>query len=378
MSSKVFFPNLNGIRFIAAFAVIIHHIEQTRFIFKISNFWFVPAVEVVGKLGVVLFFVLSGFLITYLILKEKEVTKTIAVKEFYIRRVLRIWPLYFLIAFLGFFVLPNFEALHMPGWSSELSRHFLVKIILYVLILPNLALTLFAPVPFASQAWSIGVEEQFYLIWPVLLKIFKKIINMLLGVIVVYLAIKFLLIGIKAAKPDLPYMKMVINFWRMFSIDCMAIGGIAAWALFEKKTAILNILFNKYIQLFTYAVLVIFIAKGVYVPYFHYEFYAILFAILILNLAANPNSILSLENKVFNYLGKVSYGLYMFHQLAIIISLKTLEIILPDNHIAHYLLAIALTVIFASLSYYFFELRFIKRKVKFSKVLSGENAVPVH
>ena len=56
-----------------------------------------------GGLGVIFFFVLSGFLITYLLLKEKEQTGTVNVKKFYARRVLRIWPLYFFIVLLGFF-----------------------------------------------------------------------------------------------------------------------------------------------------------------------------------------------------------------------------------------------------------------------------------
>jgi len=68
---KIYFPNLNGLRFIAAFLVIIHHIEQTKSIFKIENYWgAIPFIGIIGKLGVVLFFVLSGFLITYLLLEK--------------------------------------------------------------------------------------------------------------------------------------------------------------------------------------------------------------------------------------------------------------------------------------------------------------------
>ena len=90
---KIYFPNLNGLRFIAAFMVIVHHVEQFKSLFGLENvFHESPFISIVGKLGVVLFFVLSGFLITYLLLVEEEVTGTISIKSFYIRRFLRIWP----------------------------------------------------------------------------------------------------------------------------------------------------------------------------------------------------------------------------------------------------------------------------------------------
>ena len=70
---KIYFPNLNGLRFIAAFLVIIHHIEQIKSLSKIENYWeTIPFIGIIGKLGVVLFFVLSGFLITYLLLAEEH------------------------------------------------------------------------------------------------------------------------------------------------------------------------------------------------------------------------------------------------------------------------------------------------------------------
>ncbi|WP_164891118.1 acyltransferase family protein, partial [Botryobacter ruber] len=68
--NKIYFPNLNGLRFIAAFVVIIHHMEQIKSLLGLQNYWSNPFISVVGKLGVVLFFVLSGFLITYLLLVE--------------------------------------------------------------------------------------------------------------------------------------------------------------------------------------------------------------------------------------------------------------------------------------------------------------------
>ena len=106
--SKIYFPGLNGIRFIAATMVIIAHIEGFK---NKMGYWNINDNNVINQLGnqgVKIFFVLSGFLITYLLLKEKARFKSIDVRKFYIRRILRIWPLYFLVLLGGFFIIPFF------------------------------------------------------------------------------------------------------------------------------------------------------------------------------------------------------------------------------------------------------------------------------
>ena len=137
---KIYFPNLNGLRFIAAFLVMIHHIEQIKSISNLDNYWHVfPFIEIIGKLGVVLFFVLSGFLITYLLLAEEKSFATISVKKFYLRRVLRIWPLYYLIIILAVLILPNISIFTLPGFGKNVVySHLFLKLLLYTLLFPNL------------------------------------------------------------------------------------------------------------------------------------------------------------------------------------------------------------------------------------------------
>src|SRR3954471_16382358 len=115
----IYFPNLNGLRFIAALLVIIHHTEQIKDLFGLNSHWKNYHIWILGKLGVTLFFVLSGFLITYLLLTEKKEFNTIFIKNFYIRRILRIWPLYYLVTILSFFVLPHISFLNIPGVPPE-------------------------------------------------------------------------------------------------------------------------------------------------------------------------------------------------------------------------------------------------------------------
>lgn len=369
---KIYFPNLNGLRFIAAFGVIVHHIEQYKLILHEPNRWHIPFFKTVGEVFVVLFFVLSGFLITYLLLDERAITHRIDVRSFYIRRIRKIWPLYYLLVLLGLFLFPLLPVFYFPGLSEALPHNFAQKIGLLLLILPNLVTT---PIPAIYQTWSIGVEEQFYLVWPLL---FKKIANPLLiclGVLGGYLFIKFgvlPLIGYVTNHPA--WMVTVVRIWNKFSVDCMAIGGIAAIVLHRRNDKLLRCLFNRYVQITTYAVSGLMIVCGVNIPYLNFECYAILFAVLILNLAANPHSVLKLEFRPLHYLGKISYGLYMYHVVAISIAHYLTKQLQPGNDIMLYTLTILLTIALSSASYHWFESRFLRPKNRFA---STTNEQPV-
>jgi len=368
---KIYFPNLNGLRFIAAFLVIIHHIEQFKSICKIENYWGkIPFINIIGKLGVVLFFVLSGFLITYLLLAEEHSFKKISIKKFYMRRVIRIWPLYFLIILLAFLILPNMQVFNLPGNGKDvIYSNLMWKLILYVLFFPNLVLSLFGVVPYASHTWSIGTEEQFYLVWPLVLKYIKRYRMLLMIVIIMsYLVIKFFLLS--SYGDNIPYSYVIKAFWYSFPIDCMAIGGMFSILLFQKSKYLKYIIRNDlfYISICLVSLLII---MGVYVPYIHYEFYSILFGIIIINFAVNDQIKISLENKTLNYLGNISYGLYMYHPIVIVLVLYIgLSFNIQTNWVI-YPLSLIFTIVIAALSYKYFESFFLKFKARFSRVLSG-------
>jgi peptidoglycan/LPS O-acetylase OafA/YrhL len=371
---KIYFPNLNGLRFIAAFLVIIHHIEQIKSISNIENYWGqIPFIGIIGKLGVVLFFVLSGFLITYLLLVEEHSFKRISIRKFYIRRMLRIWPLYFLIIILAFFVLPYIDIFTFPGYGKDvIYSNLLLKLLLYAIFFPNLVLSLLGVLPYASHTWSIGTEEQYYLVWPIILKYFKNYRKILMIFIIFsYLAFKAIL---STHYSDiLPYKNVIKAFWSSFNIDCMAIGGIYAILLFQKNK-FLKLIQNKTVFYLTTTLVAFLMLKGIHIPYIHYEFYSVLFGIIILNFASSDKIKISLENRLFNYLGNISYGLYMYHPIGIVLALAiSISIGLTTNWFM-YPLSFTLTIIIAGLSYKYFESFFLKFKDKFSIVLSGNRA----
>lgn len=358
--AKVYFSNLNGLRFIAAFAVIIHHLEQYKFLLHEPNLWHIPFFEMVGKVAVVLFFVLSGFLITYLLLEEQRTTHTVSIGAFYFRRIRRIWPVYYLMVGLGLFVLPYISIFHLPTLSGELASGFTMKLILLLLILPNLIVM---PIPGIYQTWSIGVEEQFYLFWPILFKKIRSPVLICCLVLVGYLFIKFVGLPLVAKITHEPtWVRTAIRIWNKFSIDCMAIGGLTAILLHRKQERILRWLFSKPVQLVAYAVSGVLIGYGVIIPHINFECYAILFAVIILNLAANPQSIINLEFGVFRYLGKISYGLYMYHLVAIAIAHYLTQRLLPGSDVLLYSLSIVLSIALSAASYEWFESRFLRSK----------------
>lgn len=365
---KKIYPNLNSLRFIAASLVILHHIELYKHLFGLNNSWDVPFFKVIGKLGVVLFFVLSGFLITSLLLHEVELKGKISIKNFYIRRVLRIWPLYYLIIILGFFVYPHIPFFDIPDkevFPDVLQNRF-PNILFYLTIFANLAIPIFKDVPYTSQTWSIATEEQFYLIWPFLFVFFRKrLLPVMIFIVLGYWLFKYFIDYTHyPLKFITPQAKSIISgFLYFFNINCMAIGGIFA-VLVSKHFKLLNFIFNKLFFILISVTTIALLLSGIMFGFFHYDIYACLFAIMIVNLACNENLKAVLENRITNYLGSISYGIYMYHFIALTIAIRTaiyfnaLWVIYPITFI--------ITFIISHYSYKYFESYFMKLKSKFS------------
>jgi len=383
-SRKIYFPGLNGLRFWAAFFVILHHVEQFKLWQGMPNLFRNNFFESIGHQGVSLFFVLSGFLITFLLLAEYEKTNHIAVKNFYIRRILRIWPLYYLIMILGLFVLPRFINI---GPVAELNEHFTLKVMLFMFMLPNVLRVMEAPIVGANQAWSVGVEEQFYIIWPLLVRTFRKV---LLKFLILFIILKFSVTILMAVSLDhflnpgyqyMMYLRTIQRFWDLLQIEQMSFGAIGAYVLFYKKEKILNVLYHPLSQIFM-AVGIVFILTVRFKFIGQTLFDALLFTILIINVSTNKNFILKLENRLYSYLGNISYGIYMYHTVCIAVVLTILQKLGLDKgnlllfNSIMYASSVILTIVVAGLSYRYFESFFLKQKEMFMIVVSSTRGEP--
>jgi peptidoglycan/LPS O-acetylase OafA/YrhL len=319
-----------------------------------------------SKIGGTLFFVLSRFLISYLLLLAEEEYGTINIKSFYIRRILRIWPLYYLIILRSFFLLPHIDLMHLPGHENT---HFLIKLIFFVLMMPNVINAMGAGLAYGTQTWFIGAEEQFYLIWPWLLKFFKNKLLLVIAIILGYLLLRILFTSLFNTHLIFAYLYRI---WYLFPVDNIAFGALFAVIYFNNYKKLIDFLQSKLLQLSSWILVVLSIISGKSLGYFHHQIYSLLFGILIFNIATNENTVVSFKFKTLDYLGKISYALHMYHSIFIVISIKTLQALNFTNNALIYLLSFTLTIVVASLSYEYFEKHFINMKTKYSKVFIGE------
>lgn len=356
-ADRIYFKGLNGIRAIAALSVVIVHTGQYLYLFGLQ-----PAERYKWhwqSYAVTLFFVLSGYLITYLLLEEKARTTTISLRGFYLRRVLRIWPLYYLIVILTVILHEFCPATGIPEVPAS-------SLVLYAVLLANVVLVMGAPVTPLGPLWSIGVEEQFYALWPLIIKNSSNVARMLWMVIAVYLSIKIAIIPLHNQQ-----LSALVAETR---IDCMAIGGLGA-VLLRQRGKLLEYLYSKPAQLLCWGILV---CSALYRPIhirstINHELYSIVFIIIILNVSTNKSSLINLELPIFDFMGKISYGLYMYHLLIIFMLSTALKPYLShawSSYALIYVSIVALSTIVAYFSYHYFELPFLNMKERFAVVLS--------
>src|SRR5580700_9077421 len=169
---RFYLPELDLLRFLACTTIFLQHVYQetpARYFPAMHPDWRGRVVQILGWSGgysVDLFLALSAFLITQLLLREREATGVIDLRRFYIRRILRIWPLYYffllVVAVAGIW----FEAFHIHAkW-----------LILCALLSGNIANALWGWTPtfVISHVWTIAIEEQFYLVWPLVVRRLKR------------------------------------------------------------------------------------------------------------------------------------------------------------------------------------------------------------
>jgi peptidoglycan/LPS O-acetylase OafA/YrhL len=367
------FPSLNGLRFLAASGVVYSHLQQIKDIQGFRSAWQDPAVQILGGLCVTFFFVLSGFLITYLLMEEVIHFRSISVRKFYFRRVLRIWPVYFIIVMLAFAILPAIPFFENGSFRPSQNGAYWDQLALFLLFSPHVEQALFLPVTYAGVMWSIGVEEWFYAIWPWIIKYGR-------GREVLFLA--SVIVALVAARALFPVNSKPWLFLYTLRFDCMAVGGLYAVLLLRARHSVilkglLNILYRTDVQLVLYLV-----TAFAMIQYWWFSWsavthlcYSLIYGAVILNLATNPRSILSLENRALHWLGDISYGLYCYHWTTVTAAALIVKRLLPSHttFAASYLvnvLAIALSLLVAGLSYEFIERRFLalKQKPTFTRV----------
>jgi peptidoglycan/LPS O-acetylase OafA/YrhL len=364
-TKKVHFLNLNGLRALAALMVVVAHIELHKAIFHIRR---IPGLNLLnlGKVGVTVFFALSGFLITYLLLEEKMNFKTVNFKGFYMRRLLRIWPLYFLVVLFGFFIYPG-----GPKNAFWLSVFFL----------PNLAFCLNLLPAVIDPIWSIGTEEQFYIFHPHFFR-FKKLQHILYALLLAIIIILMIGLLISRLMPDNSAYKVIRDVLYYARFDNMMIGAVIAVIYYNTKhpefdfkfQRMFDLVFKKQAQIILLIVFAVYLViyQNFIIP--HGDILVALMAsLLIVNLCEPATSIYSLNYKWLDYIGQISYGIYLLHKFCLFLVLYLVQRYLPNGsmiiqNVIIYGATIAGTISVASLCYYGYEKPFLRIKKQFQKI----------
>jgi peptidoglycan/LPS O-acetylase OafA/YrhL len=377
-ASAARFPGLDSLRFFAALFVVIGHIPMNQESVGLPHpAW--GAFFYRGSTAVSFFFTLSGFLITHLLLEERRRTGDIDIRSFYVRRVLRIWPLYFGVAALGLLVynalLPAIGMAHPTGYSLWLA------VVLYTLFLPNLMNALYPMGGILNPLWSIGVEEQFYLAWAPLARRARRHLPLLAATVLTLSLASFC-----ASQWGAYGAGFGKAFAQQLKFHFMAVGALCAWLSRSHGPALLRLPFfsKASVQCLLWALLLEHYFVGVLfrraVPA---ELAQMLFyGWLILEVGTNPNALFHLAQRPLEYLGKISYGIYMLHMPAVYaVSYLFLRLghwsARPTAFVfLYYPLTLAVTFGLAATSYRYFERPFLLLKERFSRVSTGAEVQP--
>jgi peptidoglycan/LPS O-acetylase OafA/YrhL len=369
--SKKYFENLDGLRFFLAFAVFGGHSMLGVTLNSVIQVDFIQRIVTIltaGYLGVSFFFVLSGFLITYLMLEEKAQKRSFSIKNFYIRRILRIWPLYFAVVFFGFFVYPLIKT--EMGYVDQNPY----SIIHQVLFLSNFdsirvheqGLVGVAPL-MIGITWSVSIEEQFYLVWPILFLIVPAHRFWVICLLVIIISWIFRLTTDPA---NLYYHTLTV-------ISDMGMGGLGAFlslnsTKFSSAIERLNRYFILAIYLAGFGVL-IYADRIPFVLATFRIFTGVFFCFILIEQCFAPNSFFKFSNlKTITALGKYTYALYMLHPIGIqtsIIIFRLLSIQRDENlfyGLFYVLLAFAVSMTLSILSFLFVEKYFLNKRKLFN------------
>jgi peptidoglycan/LPS O-acetylase OafA/YrhL len=356
-------PELDGLRFYAFLGVFVCHTLPFEASFYHSLHlpmpWLWGATVKAGAAGVDLFFALSAFLITSLLLREREETGDISLKHFYLRRILRIWPLYFLVIGLGL-VLSHTMA------NQHLQWYYVAG---YLLFAGNWVHAVFGrPESIAFPLWTVSIEEQFYLIWPLLVKRLERRGLIVTGVVIFLLAtvcrIGFVLAGVSGgyiyygstARCDSIALGILVALFadrlpeltrtaRFLLVSGGLVGWIAASAWLTDQPGAISM---REVP----GRLIIALAAG-----------AMLYGCLY-----SRSKLLTSAWAV--RLGKVSYGLYLWHLTGLLLAKSVLHPISGTALLGTKAVGFVLTLLLAFASYRWVESPFLRMKDRFARVLS--------
>lgn len=366
IKNKDYYEGLDGIRAFAVISVMLFH-------------FYPQSILTIGWAGVDLFFVLSGFLITNILIKNKE--KDNYFKSFYMRRVIRIFPIYYLVVIP--MLLINIALLHVKDWTNIGS---------YLIYFQNFAAVKSDYLFGLAHTWSLAIEEQFYLFFPFIIRLFSIKVSFRITILLILLAIAIRFFSAMQF-PETIYLQSTLIFTRM---DSLLLGALLPLFvnLYNITKKRMNFILN-IIMIISGLFIVLSISNysitsikenslstlfadygnpNLHTIYGHlkFTFLAVFFLAIIGKIAYATSSFANklihwLNYRPLAYIGKISYGIYLYHwviQELFTIVLQKANLTLPALLLVG--VKIALSILIAALSWKFIEKPVLKMKNKFS------------
>jgi peptidoglycan/LPS O-acetylase OafA/YrhL len=335
---------LDGLRAIAAFMVVFYHFG-------------IPFVS--GGAGVLMFFVLSGFLITWLLLRENDDLGTVSLRMFYIRRSLRIFPAFYCYAavLFGVIILRNHARLIVPQALAAL--FYVTNYYQAINGDPNTGF---------SHTWSLAIEEQFYVLWPLtfllLRKNYKRMAGFLAGAILAIWVYRELLVLVFDVRESYIYEAFDTR------ADHLLMGCLLAVVL---RAGMFPRFWNWIVRSWAAAVIAALLATSSVLEFVYGPFYrdSVSFIVSPLLVAIWIPQLIALRGAVLwrwtswgwvRYLGRISYSVYLYQQLLVAAPKKLLS---HQPVLVQLAAAIVLIVAVASASHFFVERPFLRLKARF-------------
>lgn len=366
-------PELDTLRFFAFFGVFVFHVipndpqfYQAHHVLPSSVVPLVCAVASAGAYGVDLFFALSAYLITTLLIREEELRGTIDTRAFYVRRILRIWPLYF------FFIA---VAAIVPIWDR--TQHLGWPFIAGYLLLSGNWVYVFLGLPhsIANPLWSVSIEEQFYLLWPLALRRLSR--RQLVFAVIALLGVA------NVVRVFLVYSQVLgaaIEYNTLARIDAIAFGILVAYFLGSEAPSlspfsrsalalgslVLWCLVASYANLNAQTEVAPVMGTLLGRPLVAMGAAGLLVAVI----GAPAVGARALIHSWLTYLGRISYGLYVYHAAGLLVAWHLFRGSSVKMYAAYTTSGFLLTVIFSAISYRWLESPFLKMKERFAVVRS--------
>ena len=359
-------PELDALRFFAFFGVFLFHFSHPAEFYgehgiPLQMAFAANSVMRAGVFGVDLFFVLSAYLITELLLREKNECGTLDVRAFYMRRILRIWPLYFF--YIGLALIPAFNPNHVFTWRYAAA---------FLLLAGNWSIIAYGwPIhSIIGPLWTVSIEEQFYLLWPPLVRALsrERIIVAAIGMLSISNVIRVAMIALHGGTNSV---------WcnTLGRLDPIAAGILVAATL---RGGLPNLRLATRLGLLFFGTLALALVANywrIHEPE-RLEWIPTLvgFPVVALSCTLVMMSVLGISVRLprsLLYLGKISYGLYVYHALGNLLSNKIIPVHATFIQLAlRPTLALGFTVLLASVSYAVLEKPFLNLKKRFTHINS--------